>query len=94
MKRPIRELLIAMLLAALCAIPATAAQNPIEIRDQDVTIAFPDQITFHAQIESSAEIERVTLEYGVEKLTCLIADRLAATGTVAAGSTASRSGAR
>ena len=54
-----RHLLIAALLAALCATPAAAAQNPIQIRDQDVTIDFPEQITFHAHIESSAEIERV-----------------------------------
>jgi hypothetical protein len=38
--------------------------------DDGVEIEFPERITFTARITSSAEIERVVLEYGVEKLTC------------------------
>lgn len=65
-----RLILSAALLLALTTPLAAAAQAGIVIRDFGPTIEFPDRLTFQAHIESSADIERVILEYGVEKLTC------------------------
>jgi hypothetical protein len=59
----------ALLFVSLTAPHASAQSGPV-IQDGGVTVEFPDRLTFTAHVESSAEIERVVLEYGVEKLTC------------------------
>ena len=46
------------------------AQGAVSISDVTATLQFPDSITFKARIESKSKLERVVLEYGVEKLTC------------------------
>ena len=63
------RVLLVTLIAATCA-PLASAQADIAITDRGVTMEFPDRITFEAHVESSAEIDQVVLEYGVEKLTC------------------------
>ena len=65
-----RFTLIALWALATTTLPSVSAQSPIVIEDRGVTIEFPERLTFEARVESSAEIERVTLEYGVVKLTC------------------------
>ncbi|MEO6456678.1 MAG: hypothetical protein ABIO92_00165, partial [Chloroflexia bacterium] len=47
-----------------------SAQSTAKIEDRGVTLEFPDRLTFKARIEDSSTIERIVLEYGVEKLTC------------------------
>lgn len=47
-----------------------SAQSQIDIQSSDVKLEFPDRLTFTAQIVSAAALSSVTLEYGVEKLTC------------------------
>jgi hypothetical protein len=44
--------------------------NPLTITHRPEFIAFPDRISFNAQISSTAPIEQVVLEYGVVKRTC------------------------
>jgi Peptidase MA superfamily len=70
MKRYVWGLLVAMLILGLLGVPPALAQNPIEIEDLAAKLEFPDRITFKAHITSGATIDRVILEYGVEKLTC------------------------
>ena len=62
-----------VLLVALIAtltLSTASAQSAISIADRGVDIEFPERITFRAHVESSAAIDQVVLEYGVEKLTC------------------------
>lgn len=65
-----RLLLIAICMVVTIAPPGVSAQNTIVIDDRGATVEFPNLLSFTAHIESSAEIERVVLEYGVDKLTC------------------------
>ena len=60
---------VALLVIAAVSVPASA-QGSITIEDRGVTMEFPERLTFNARIESSAEIDQVVLEYGIEKLTC------------------------
>lgn len=46
---------------------ATLAGN---VTDDQPILNFPDSITFHATIESNAQITSVVLEYGTKELTC------------------------
>ncbi len=64
------RLALSFLIVAALGAPAASAQSPITIEDGGVEMEFPERLTFRVHVESSAEIERVTLEYGVEKLTC------------------------
>lgn len=69
-KRPRFFLLASTLLALLCFDwPAFAAERHT-LTDQGVVLEFPDQITFHAQIEPDAAIDQVVLEYGTNQRTC------------------------
>jgi len=79
MKHRIDSLLLTLLLVFLWSIAsrgiepsvsAASTQSSISITNGGVEIDFPEKITFKAHITSSVEIERVVLEYGVEKLTC------------------------
>ncbi len=60
----------ALVMVAALAAPRVSAQSGIAIEDRGVTMEFPERLTFEARIRSDAEVERVVLEYGVEKLTC------------------------
>jgi hypothetical protein len=60
----------ALVMVAALAAPRASAQSGIVIEDRGVTMEFPERLTFEARITSDAEVERVVLEYGVEKLTC------------------------
>ena len=62
--------IFALLVALSLGAPAASAQTTGKIEDHGVTLEFPDRLTFEAHIEDSSGIERVVLEYGVEKLTC------------------------
>ncbi|HMA35918.1 MAG TPA: peptidase MA family metallohydrolase [Chloroflexia bacterium] len=65
-----KRLLGALLLVIGLAAPGVRAQSPLVVQDQGVTLEFPDRLTFKAHVAGSAGIDRVILEYGVEKLTC------------------------
>lgn len=66
----LRFTLALWLIAVFAAQPLASAQSGIAIEDRGVTLEFPERLTFAAHVESSAEIERVILEYGVDQLTC------------------------
>jgi len=66
----LRFALDALLAILLPCASSASDQGSIAIEDRGVTIEFPERLTFGARIESAAEVERVVLEYGVEKLTC------------------------
>ena len=58
-------------LAATAIVSPTAGpQQPLHISGSAAAIEFPDRIAFSVQATSKAGIERVILEYGVDKLTC------------------------
>jgi hypothetical protein len=68
-------MLLSVVLVSGFAFPsATFAQGtsagPITITHRPEFIAFPDRISFNAQITSTTPIEQVVLEYGVVKRTC------------------------
>ena len=70
MKQYAWGLLVAMLMLAVLGTAPASAQSQIDIQSSKVKLAFPDRLTFTAHIVSAAAISSVTLEYGVEKLTC------------------------
>lgn len=47
-----------------------STQSGVVIRDEGTNLNFPNSITFKASIESKDWLDRVILEYGVDKLTC------------------------
>lgn len=66
----LRALVLLALLPILLAPAPARAQGGLTVTNRDVFIAFPDRISFNAQITSRAPITQVVLEYGVEKRTC------------------------
>lgn len=62
-------LLLSSLALAEAPLPA-AAQSGITATDDQVTLEFPERITFSVDLQSSAEINSIILEYGTEQLTC------------------------
>lgn len=70
----VRLALVTLLLFAVASIASTPhlshAQGTLLIKDGGATLNFPDSITFKAHIEAPGKLERVVLEYGVEKQTC------------------------
>lgn len=66
----VMALWVCVLVLPMGAAPGAAAQSAITIADHGVTIEFPERLTFAAQVTSTAVIDRVTLEYGVDKQTC------------------------
>ncbi len=65
-------LTLSLVLVTLAFLPpeaVSAAPTSIVTNDQP-SLNFPESITFHATIESSAPITVVTLEYGTDQLTC------------------------
>jgi hypothetical protein len=68
-----RILLLAALTVAGLALLAPrpgAAQSAATIRDGGAKVDFPNAITFSAQVSAPDRVQRVVLEYGVEKRTC------------------------
>ncbi len=65
-------LTLSLLLVTLTfTFPSSAsAAHATGVTDDQPTLNFPDSITFHATLESSAPITSVTLEYGTDQLTC------------------------
>lgn len=59
----------AALLLLLIPAPSQAASD-LKVTDRGVFIAFPDRISFNAQVTSSRPIAQIVLEYGVVKRTC------------------------
>jgi hypothetical protein len=58
-------------LIVFLASPApTMAQTAIDISGLEAELAFPEQVTFRAHIESGAPLKSIVLEYGVDKQTC------------------------
>ncbi len=49
---------------------SASAAHATGVTDDQPTLNFPDSITFHATLESSAPITSITLEYGTDQLTC------------------------
>jgi len=71
-RNPLLILTLGLLLTAItlpAPIVVSAAQRENILNDQPV-LNFPDSITFHVAIESSAPITSVILEYGTYQLTC------------------------
>ncbi len=69
MKLGITILLITLALTP--ALPGSAlAQSAITAANDRADLTFPESITFSVDLQSSAEITRVVLEYGVDQLTC------------------------
>lgn len=69
----LRGFLIALMIALVFGASSALAQDAadtIVIEDQDVTLEFPNLMTFSAYVESSNPMAEVVLEYGVERLTC------------------------
>ncbi|MEO6456677.1 MAG: peptidase MA family metallohydrolase [Chloroflexia bacterium] len=69
-KKAIFTFISALLITLSLGASTVAAQSTAKIEDRGVKLEFPDRLTFKAHIEDSSTIERVVLEYGVEKLTC------------------------
>lgn len=65
-------LLVALVVAglALLAPRPGVAQSTLTIRDGGAKVDFPNAITFSAQVTAPGRVQRVVLEYGVEKRTC------------------------
>ena len=67
-KRVFLFLILSLLFANLAFVdPANSA---LEIIDNEVSLSFPDTMTFRASFESSVPITSVELEYGSDSLTC------------------------
>lgn len=69
-KKAIFTFISALLVTLSLGASTVSAQSAGKIIDHGVTLEFPDRLTFKAHIEDPSTIERVVLEYGVEKLTC------------------------
>jgi hypothetical protein len=61
--------LLLLLLASRPAMPAHAQGN-IQVASDRAVLQFPESATFQAEFTASANITAVTLEYGVDQLTC------------------------
>ena len=63
--------LLVLLVAYLIPAPSLSlAQSATSIKDNGVTLDFPNGITFKAHVDAPGKLDRVVLEYGVDKLTC------------------------
>jgi hypothetical protein len=69
---PFNFLLSGVMLFYILAAPLTPGtrQPAITAANNQAVIAFPNKITFQVDLNSSAEISEVTLEYGVQQMTC------------------------
>src|SRR5687767_8180672 len=69
-KKAIFPFIFALLVTLTLGASGAVAQTTAKVEDRGVTLEFPDRLTFQAHVEDPATIERIVLEYGVEKLTC------------------------
>jgi hypothetical protein len=69
MKYRLMGTLILFLIMGSLAMPVRA-QSSVNVTDDQATLAFPNSITFSANITANTQITSVILEYGVEQLTC------------------------
>ncbi|HWQ15038.1 MAG TPA: peptidase MA family metallohydrolase, partial [Roseiflexaceae bacterium] len=69
-----QHLLLTVVCACLLSLwpppPALTPRLSVTIDDRGVTLDFPHSLTFAAHVAAPAGVERVTLEYGVDQLTC------------------------
>lgn len=65
----VRVLTVIVFLALAGPAPA-GAQTPLAVANDRATPEFPERLTFNADLQGQAEIQRVVLEYGVDQLTC------------------------
>jgi Peptidase MA superfamily len=65
----IAALLLAIALLLVPIRPGYAAQPP-QITDRGAQLAFPNTITFAADLRAESELSEIVLEYGVEQRTC------------------------
>lgn len=70
MKQHLTILLLISLSLIAAPSGAALAQSAITATNDRTTLAFPESITFSVDLQSSAEITSVVLEYGVDQLTC------------------------
>jgi hypothetical protein len=70
MRRWIIAVLLLLSLGLVGAPTPAAAQSGITATNDKASLEFPERITFSVNLQSSAEINAITLEYGVEQLTC------------------------
>jgi hypothetical protein len=68
MKRLSLPLLLLLLLGSLAA--PVCAQSNIQVLNNLASLAFPETITFQAEITAGTDISSIVLEYGVDQLTC------------------------
>ncbi len=65
----VRLLTVLMFLALAGPTPA-GAQTPLAVANDRATPEFPERLTFSADLQGQAEIQRVVLEYGADQLSC------------------------
>lgn len=67
-----RSLCVLLLLLYLLGFPSgpVMAQSGFQILSDEALLEFPERVTFQAEFSSSAKITAITLEYGVDQLTC------------------------
>ncbi|NJC95039.1 MAG: hypothetical protein C3F07_06170 [Anaerolineales bacterium] len=68
--RRIHILLTLILSLNLFAVKPASAALQADVRNNEAVIDFPITVTFRAQIDSTANITSVVLEYGTDQLTC------------------------
>ena len=65
-----RTVLFTFLILTLLAPHPVRAAAAVDVSDNRAILNFPDSITFHARIQSSATITEIVLEYGDQEQTC------------------------
>ena len=68
-KRLLTLLAVILSLKLLVVSPAFAAP-PAEVKNNQITMNFPETVTFSASLSSDSDIQSVVLEYGSEQQTC------------------------
>ncbi len=66
----ILTLLTLILTLSLSAVQPAFASSQADVTDNRATLSFPLSVTFSAQIDATANITSVILEYGTDQLTC------------------------
>jgi hypothetical protein len=69
MKKKCLLLIVSLLFLGSLAVPVSA-QSAIRVTNDRIAFQFPESAAFSAEIQSTAQISSVVLEYGVDQLTC------------------------